>query len=281
MASTEVEGLIGNLPSVSVIIPTLGRASLLNSISSAINQTVKPLEVLVVCHDSVCNSQVISDAAGMPLVKILSNSRGSVSENRNQGIRESSGDFVAFLDDDDNWLPRKLELQLSILKLQSFDLVACKAKYIGWKNDIVPKEVYSREISFLESLYGNWNFGSRKFGIPTPTILVKASIAKEFQFETDLKEREDLHFIDKVEQAGYSIIQIENVLVEVASSKPFSYRQVDIYQDLYWFKYLSKKSSMLNWKFLLAVALRNRLMTFQLFSTLKLLFSAIRVSIKE
>ena len=109
----------------------------------------------------------------------------------------------------------------------------------------------------------------------------KTSIAKEIQFETDLKEREDLHFIDTVEQAGYSIIQIENVLVEVASSKPFSYRQVDIYQDLYWFKYLSKKSSILNWKFLLTVALRNRLMTFQLFSTVKLLFSAIRVSIKE
>ena len=101
MATTEINDKSPKFPSVSVVIPTLGRASLLNSILSAIHQTVEPLEVLVICHDSLCDTRVIYQAARIPLVRILSNSQGTVSENRNQGIRESLGDFVAFLDDDD------------------------------------------------------------------------------------------------------------------------------------------------------------------------------------
>ncbi len=281
MAPTEIGEEFDKFPSVSVLIPTLGRESLVSSILSAINQSIKPLEVLVICHDSLCDTEVISQAASIPLVKILSNSQGTASENRNQGIQESLGDFVAFLDDDDKWLPLKLESQLSLVKLQNFDLVACKARYKGWRNEVVPKEVYSSKQTFLKLLYGKWDFGTRKYGIPTPTILVRAAVAREFQFDTNLQEREDLLFIDKVELAGYSIIQIDDVLVEVASSKPFSHRQLEISQDLYWFKYLSDRPSMLNWKFLLTVALRNRFITFQLLSGFKLLFGALKVSVKK
>ena len=281
MAPTVIREKLDKFPSVSVVIPTLGRESLLNSILSAINQTVKPLEVLVVCHDSLYNTKVISQTASIPSVKILRNSQGTTSENRNQGIRESLGDFVAFLDDDDMWLPLKLESQLRLAKLENYDLVACKAKYQGWRNEEVPKVIYSNKQTFLNSLYGKWDFGARKYGIPTPTILVKAAIAREIQFNTHLQEREDLLFIDKVELAGYRITQIDQVLVEIASSKPFSHRQTVISQDLYWFKYLSDRPSMLNWKFLITVAIRNRLMTFQVFTGLKLLFSALIVSVKK
>ena len=281
MAPTEIKEKLEKFPSVSVVIPTLGRESLLNSIMSAINQTVKPLEVLVICHDSLCDTKVISQAASIPSVKILRNSQGTASENRNQGIRESLGDFVAFLDDDDTWLPLKLESQLRLIKLHHYDLVACKARYRGWRNEEFPKEIYSSKKTFLNSLYGQWDFGTRKYGVPTPTILVRAAIAREFQFDSYLQEREDLLFVDRVELAGYRITQMNEVLVEVASSKPFSHRQTVISQDLYWFKYLSDRPSMLNWKFLITVALRNRLMNFQIFPGLKLFFSALKVSVKK
>lgn len=281
MAPTEIREKLGNFPSVSVVIPTLGRESLLTSILSAINQTVKPIEVLVICHDSLCDNQVISQAASIPLVKILGNSQGTASENRNKGIRESLGDFIAFLDDDDKWMPTKLESQLSFVKLQNYDLVACKARYKGWRNEEVPKEIYSSRQTFLQSLYGKWDFGPRKYGIPTPTILVRAAVAREIQFDSHLQEREDLLFVDRVERAGYRISQIDDVLVEVASSKPFSNRQTAISQDLFWFEYLSDRPSMLNWKFLITVALRNRLMTFQVFNGIKLLLSALKVSVKR
>lgn len=277
MASAELEKKTSIYPSVSVVIPTIGRESLEHSISSVLNQTFKPLEVLVICHESLNSTRVLTEIRKNPSIRILSNSFGTVSENRNQGIRESSGDFVAFLDDDDLWLPNKLEVQLKALSADDIDLLSCRARYQGWKNEIVPKFTYSSSKKFLESLYGNWNFGSRKFGMPTPTIVVKASIAKKYLFETDLSEREDLLFVDRIEWAGCKIVQIEDVLVEVKSSKPFSYRESSIPQDLYWFEHLSNRPSKLNWKFLLTVALRNRLIRFQLLSSLELLFNVFKV----
>jgi len=281
MASTEINKGLFSYPSVSVVIPTLGRGSILDSINSAINQTIKPLEVLVICHDSIRDIEVLKLADRIPSVKILCNMNGTVSENRNQGIRESLGDFVAFLDDDDVWLPMKLEVQLNLLRTESYDLISCQARYKGWKNEVVPSDVYSCNRKFLESLYGEWNFGRRKFGIPTPTILVRAIIAKKFLFNTDLKEREDLFFIDQIEQAGHKMIQIQSVLVEVKSTKPFSNRNSTLSQDLYWFQHLSKYTSMLNWKFLITVALRNRLMSFHFFSSLKLIVGVLKLSFKK
>jgi glycosyltransferase involved in cell wall biosynthesis len=239
------------------------------------------LEVLVICHSSIRDSAVLQEVASIPLVKILSNKDGTVSENRNQGIRESLGDFVAFLDDDDEWLPKKLEVQLNSLSNQGYDLISCQAQLIGWKNKVVPNEIYSNKERFLDSLYAEWNFGRRKFGIPTPTILVKAIVAKEFLFNTDMQEREDLYFIDQIEQAGYKIFQIESILVKVKSTKPLSHRNSPVSQDLYWFHYLSDRPYMLNWKFLITVALRNRLINFQFFSSLKLIFKALKMSFEK
>ncbi len=264
-------------PSVSVVIPTLGRESLKQSIDSVLNQTVKPLEVLIICHDALMSEKLLQEVRENYSVRILTNRFGTVSENRNQGIKESIGDFVAFLDDDDFWLPNKLEMQLKVLASYNTDLVSCRARYRGWKNEIVPELTYSNSRSFLDSLYGNWNFASRKFGMPTPTIVVNTLVAKNYLFDTHLDEREDLLFVDKIEQAGYKITQIEDVLVEVNSSKPFSHRKSSISQDLYWFKYLSSRPSKLNWKFLFTIAIRNRLVRFQIHSALVLLFAASKV----
>jgi glycosyltransferase involved in cell wall biosynthesis len=281
MASTKIEGKSSAYPSVSVVIPTLGRESLRQAISSVLDQTVKPLEVLVICHDSLKSNKIIVDVARKHSVRILTNRFGTVSENRNQGIQEAQGDYVAFLDDDDYWLPKKLEMQLDFLASDAVDLVSCRAQYRGWKNAVVPVVTYSDSREFLDSLYGNWNFGSRKFGMPTPTIILNARIAKEHLFEICLDEREDLLFVDKIEQAGFKLAQLEEVLVEVKSSKPFTNRATTIANDIYWFKYLSDRPSKLNWKFLFTVALRNRLVRLQFYSFIELLSNALKVSFRK
>ena len=268
-------------PSVSVIIPTLGRESLLHAISSVLGQTVKPLEVLVVCHESLKSNKILNEINQNYSVRVLTNGFGTVSENRNQGIEEAKGVYVAFLDDDDFWLPNKLEMQLDVLTADAVDLVSCRAQYRGWKNVVVPELTYSDSRKFLDALYGNWNFGSRKFGMPTPTIIVNARIAKEYLFEVRLDEREDLLFVDKIEQAGFRLAQLEEVLVEVKSSKPFTHRATTLSQDIFWFKYLSDRPSKLNWKFLFTVALRNRLARLQFYSSFELLLRALKVSFEK
>jgi teichuronic acid biosynthesis glycosyltransferase TuaG len=101
---------------VSVIIPTWNRAGLLvAALRSALAQTVPPLEVLVCDDGSTDGSEEAVQAVGDVRVRWLPGPRGGrPAIPRNRGIRESRGEWVAFLDNDDEWRPDKLERQLRL-----------------------------------------------------------------------------------------------------------------------------------------------------------------------
>jgi len=103
---------------VSVIIPTFNRADMIEkAVRSALNQTVPPLEVLVCDDGSTDNSKEIVDSINDPRVRWLEGPHsGLPAVPRNRGIWESKGDWLAFLDSDDEWLPEKLEKQLTAAK---------------------------------------------------------------------------------------------------------------------------------------------------------------------
>ena len=99
---------------MSVIIPTYGRATLLRrAIVSVLQQTVEDLEVVVVVDGDDPESVAVLESMANARVRWIAlggNSGGSRA--RNAGVEAASGEWVAFLDDDDEWLPEKLELQL-------------------------------------------------------------------------------------------------------------------------------------------------------------------------
>ncbi len=103
---------------VSVIIPTWNRAKTLKkAIESALNQTVQPLEILVCDDGSTDESKEIVESINDTSVKWIEGYRaGRPAIPRNRGIKESKGEWLAFLDSDDEWLPEKLELQLKLAK---------------------------------------------------------------------------------------------------------------------------------------------------------------------
>ncbi len=104
----------GGAPRVSVVLPTRDRADLVGrAISSVLSQTFRDFELIVVddgSKDRTKSAGFVSDPR-MRVVR-LAISKG-VSRARNAGIASARGEWVAFLDDDDEWLPRMLELQLS------------------------------------------------------------------------------------------------------------------------------------------------------------------------
>lgn len=102
-----------NTPLVSVVIPTYNRAYCLKyAIDSVLKQTYKNYEIIVVDDGSTDDTKQIIEQYGNKLV-YLSQQNAGVSAARNKGIRRSNGEWVAFLDSDDEWLPEKLENQLS------------------------------------------------------------------------------------------------------------------------------------------------------------------------
>lgn len=104
---------------VSVVIPTYNRVGLVGAaVESALAQDRADLEILVVDDGSKDGTREMMARVygGNPRVRCLSKANGGVSTARNLGIRESRGEFVAFLDADDVWLPGKLALQLECLR---------------------------------------------------------------------------------------------------------------------------------------------------------------------
>lgn len=108
--------MTGDLPLVSVVIPTYDRPDLLiQAVASVQDQTYPNLELIVVDDHSPTPAAETLAAAGantpdLHLVRHETN-RGANAA-RNTGIEAATGTFVAFLDDDDRWLPEKLERQV-------------------------------------------------------------------------------------------------------------------------------------------------------------------------
>lgn len=100
---------------ISVIIPTHNRRHLLaRAVLSVLAQTYSVCEILVVDDGSTdgTSEMIVAD---FPQVKLIRQANRGVSSARNTGIAQSCGDWLAFLDSDDEWLPDKLKRQVETL----------------------------------------------------------------------------------------------------------------------------------------------------------------------
>ncbi len=98
-------------PLISIVIPTYNRADLIGkAIQSILDQTYKNWELIVVDNYSDDNTREVIDSFKDDRIVILSRLRtGSVAASRNLGVANSNGEWIAFLDSDDWWFPKKLE----------------------------------------------------------------------------------------------------------------------------------------------------------------------------
>ncbi|NVP03315.1 glycosyltransferase family 2 protein [Photobacterium damselae subsp. damselae] len=107
---------------ISVVIPAYNSSStIIKSISSVKNQKLidsTDLEIIIVNDGSTDNTEYlvreyISNNSGN--IVIINKDNGGVSSARNLGIKESTGEWIAFLDSDDEWLPNKLQKQIDVI----------------------------------------------------------------------------------------------------------------------------------------------------------------------
>ena len=110
---------------ISVVIPTLNRINTLQrALDSVINQTYKPAEIIVVDNGS-SDGTLKFLREQYPKIKTLTENKIGVSSARNKGIKKSINQWIALLDSDDAWHPRKLEIQTSMLDsaLKEYNLI--------------------------------------------------------------------------------------------------------------------------------------------------------------
>ena len=128
----------GSPPLVTVVIPAFNRVGTIRAaVESVLSQSYADLELLVV--DDGSSDGTMSALAGMtdPRLRLLANPRNmGPSAARNTGIRAARGDWVAFQDSDDEWLPDKLAKQMARIALTG---PGCVAAYCGMLID-APKD---------------------------------------------------------------------------------------------------------------------------------------------
>jgi glycosyltransferase involved in cell wall biosynthesis len=151
-------------PRVSVVIPTRNRPELvLRAVRSALGQTYRNLEVVVVVDgpDAETVKAVTDLGESRVRVRHLTESVGGA-EARNVGVRAALGEWIAFLDDDDEWLPTKVEKQAeaAIKSGNPLAIVTCRILLRGSGSDsVVPHKLPAPGQPMSEYLLGaprNW-----------------------------------------------------------------------------------------------------------------------------
>lgn len=128
------------MPKISVIIPTHNRPQFLKrALESVCCQTLMPTEILVVQNGPDNGAQEVCESFannGFP-VRYFSESHAGAARARNRGIREAQGDTIAFLDDDDEWLPEKLSKQIHFMEeFPSIGVISCLSYEIDAQGEL-------------------------------------------------------------------------------------------------------------------------------------------------
>ena len=180
-------------PLISVIIPMYNTQDYIQkTIESVLTQTYKNLEVIVVDDGSTDNGAKIVQQLHSKdsRVKYIFQANEGVSAARNYGIKSSTGEYLAFLDSDDLWLPSKLEKQMNRLITTNMD--ACYCGYQYFCEDVMgktfPKHYFEGKI-LIEVI-------KEKVSVWTSTVVVKKSIVidNSISFRSGLNWAEDMDF---------------------------------------------------------------------------------------
>ena len=95
---------------ISVVIPLYNKCdSVGRALQSVFAQTIRPLEIIIVNDGSTDGSEKLVEALHNPIIRLFKQPNAGVSAARNKGIEEAQGNWIAFLDADDEWKPTYLE----------------------------------------------------------------------------------------------------------------------------------------------------------------------------
>jgi glycosyltransferase involved in cell wall biosynthesis len=193
---------------VSVVIPTYNRLSkVIDAIESILKQTYRDFELWVVDDGSTDGTGEALKAFGKRL-KYVSQDNGGVSAARNLGLRVSRGKYVAFLDSDDLWEPRKLEIQVECMEANPhFPLCYTDEVWIRNGTWVNPKKRHAK--------YSGWIFEKcLPLCIISPSsALMKRSLFDEIgDFDEDLPVCEDYDLWLRV-ACRYPVLFIDKRLI--------------------------------------------------------------------
>lgn len=249
---------------VSVIIPSTLRTSLESSIRSVRAQGVENEIILVIDRDE-------KECAGRPQeslknVKILyTGGQKGGGFARELGLRAATGEYSAFLDDDDVWLPNKLDLQAEALKRAAHPentLVLCRA-LIGrpgsWR--IVPRRIYENHTQIENYLFQRSRVRFGDSMMQSSCLFGRTETLLRIGWDPELKKHQDWDLVIRARNRGIELLTVSKPLVMISQGSPGSVSGASKWQmSLAWFDSLDPGATgRAHGDFLYAIVLRSAL----------------------
>ncbi|HUL00885.1 MAG TPA: glycosyltransferase family A protein, partial [Nitrospirota bacterium] len=174
---------------ISVIIPTYNSDKYIcEAIDSVLSQTCKDYEIIIIDDGSTDNTKNLI-AENYPTVRYFYSKNKGVSSARNIGISIAQGEFIAFLDADDKWLPEKLEKQLALFENDHQVGMVFTENYYFDEHGLKEIKIFKRKLLMYGNIVRNIFLNSY---VVTSTVMVRKSVFDDVGlFEEGLAIAED------------------------------------------------------------------------------------------
>lgn len=182
---------------ISVVIPNYNRSNLLlKAVQSCLNQTFPVHEVLVCDDGSADDSKKMIESINDARVKWVDcGKNGRPAIPRNMGIKKATGNWIAFLDNDDEWLREKLEIQVKIIEKYDVNFVCSNAyRMVDGKNIGALGALKNDQLLNFYNLVTSNN-------VICSSTLIKKEVLEQFSYfpeEPELRALEDYAFWLKI-----------------------------------------------------------------------------------
>lgn len=197
-------------PCVSIVVITYNRLQLLKeTLATVLSQTYTDFELIIVDNMSTDGTEQFVSTISDARVRYFRNpNNGVIAVNRNYGVKQAVGKYIAFCDDDDLWLPEKLELQVTLLE-QNVDMALCYTNAESFSNNqIIANRMVRRVVHknhFMHLLQGNF--------IPNSSVLIRRDALLNIGLLTENPVlREDYEMCLRIAKL-YSIVGIDSSLI--------------------------------------------------------------------
>lgn len=204
---------------ISVIIPAYNaEKTIVQCLESVLNQTSSIHEIIVIDDGSTDNTMSVLnrfiDKHTSQNIILLSQTNNGPSKARNNGIKNSTGDWIAFLDADDIWLPNKIEKQLEFLKLNP----DCKMLGTQLFHNTGCEGMGYRFITFRSMLFKNSFY--------TSSVLIQKKVIVQFYFDSNQRYAEDYKLWLQITKYYISAVLLTELVVYADNQKFFNRRSL-------------------------------------------------------
>lgn len=210
------------MSTVAAIIPTSGRESVVQAVESALSQSRQPDAVVVATssNNAARVFRLLGELAKRVIIETTELETPTGGYLRKLGTNAIDCDWYAFLDDDDEWTPEKLEHQLDHVEKEGLDVGASTLLFRGPDADgdkPIPATLYQEGEAVADYLFAGRTLRADRPLLHTSTLIVSKEALAAVNWDPTLALHQDWDLVLRLDHAGFRIGQSPEPLTYVAT----------------------------------------------------------------